>query len=330
MIIFLSLSLAAKETWTVDASRGDGHRVYGGQPVTGEDWGHTVALLADGEPICTGTLIAPKVVLSAAHCMGEGGPDAVSFGNDGATGQSIEVKSLHVYPDPNNTYDVAVLRLKHAAPVDHAVIALPCVLDQAFADGRNVTIVGFGATDKNDWNTRKNQVTTVVRDHDCSEINRFGCNSRVSPNGEFVAGKDGKDSCFGDSGGPVYVTQGGQPYLVGVTSRGATDDEDCGEGGVYVRADAVFGWIETQSGVTLDRPACDPGSDYDSGPEAESGEPGDQDLYDTGDSGGAWDTGGSWQSKDPGFLGCSSGGREGFGLAFIVGALLLLGRRQRA
>ena len=327
MVLMLSLSFAAKDSFDRPRAGGDEgvQRIYGGSPSPQGAWRHTVALTADGEAMCTGTLIAPQVVLTAAHCMGGGGPDAVSFGNNAEKGESVEVESMHLYPDPDWTYDVAVLRLKHAAPVAHVQLAMPCVMEK-FRDGDQVTVVGFGATEDDDWNVRKNEVTTIVRDHDCSDTNRFLCNQQVSPNGEFVAGKDGKDSCYGDSGGPVYYRTGGVDYLVGVTSRGATDHDDCGHGGVYVRPDAIFGWIEAQSGTTLDRPDCDDGSGQDKGPDANSGEPGDEGLYDTGGVE-TWDTGG-WGAIDPGFKGCSTGAPVGLGLTALLGGLVLLGRRS--
>ncbi len=344
MIIMLSMSFAGnkaeeQDNWRFETSDRE-ERIYGGEPSQNGAWEHTVALMSGGQPFCTGTLIAPRVVLSAAHCMGEGGPEAVSFGNNAGSGESIEVQSVYVYPNPNQSYDVAVLRLAGDASVAPATIALPCVLDEAFGDGQQVTVVGFGITETDEANTRKNEVVTSVRDHDCSRTNVFYCNARVSPGGEFVAGADGKDSCYGDSGGPVYVGHQGEHYLVGVTSRGATDDADCGHGGVYVRPDAIFGWIEAQSGTTLARPDCDDGSDYPDGPDSEEpGEGGDTGWdtgsWNTGDwDTGDWDTGakagldsGDWSGG--GFLGCSSVAPGGSGLALLVGGLLLVGRERR-
>src|SRR5688572_29645687 len=74
-----------------------------------------------------------------------------------------------------------------------------------------------------------------------------------------MAGGHGADSCFGDSGGPVYVdTEDGHGHaLLGVVSRGlALPAAPCGNGGVYVRVDKVISWIQSVTGRTLDRTTC--------------------------------------------------------------------------
>jgi hypothetical protein len=54
------------------------------------------------------------------------------------------------------------------------------------------------------------------------------------------------DSCFGDSGGPLYVPTEEGDYLVGLVSRGRSDvKRDCGDGGVYTLLSAHLGWIES-------------------------------------------------------------------------------------
>lgn len=53
--------------------------------------------------------------------------------------------------------------------------------------------------------------------------------------------KNGRGTCAGDSGGPVYIEQAGTWYLLGVTSRG---DFLCNDSGVYTNV-ATFGpWIQ--------------------------------------------------------------------------------------
>ena len=52
------------------------------------------------------------------------------------------------------------------------------------------------------------------------------------------------DSCYGDSGGPLYVPTEGGDFLVGLVSRGRSDvKRDCGDGGVYTLLSAYLPWI---------------------------------------------------------------------------------------
>ena len=58
------------------------------------------------------------------------------------------------------------------------------------------------------------------------------------------------DSCYGDSGGPLYVPTDEGDFLVGLVSRGRSDvHRDCGDGGVYTRLSAYLPWIETTAGA---------------------------------------------------------------------------------
>lgn len=57
------------------------------------------------------------------------------------------------------------------------------------------------------------------------------------------------DSCFGDSGGPLYVPTDEGDFLVGLVSRGRSDvKRDCGDGGVYTLLSAYLSWIRETAG----------------------------------------------------------------------------------
>jgi uncharacterized protein (TIGR03382 family) len=139
-------------------------------------------------------------------------------------------------------------------------------------------VVGFGLTTTAGVgdNTRLHQAKIGVTDADCT--NEPACESAVAPGGEFVAGGHGADACFGDSGGPVYITTTAGPALIGVVSRGIVSyGQPCGDGGVYVRADRVVDWIENVSGRLLKRVPCELPADGFADPE---------DLLDDGSDGG--------------------------------------------
>ena len=67
------------------------------------------------------------------------------------------------------------------------------------------------------------------------------------------------DSCYGDSGGPLYVPTDQGDFLVGLVSRGRSDvKRDCGDGGVYTLLSAHLSWIAAEAGAKF-QPRLDPG-----------------------------------------------------------------------
>lgn len=275
--------------------------VVGGSQSAAGRWPDTAGVVMGGYVGCTGTLIAPDVVLTAGHCIG--GITAVILDtNDYTTGgERIAVKSEHEYPSSWTTVDVGVLILAEESSVEPRVIARDCVLDELH-DGAPVTIVGYGATDiwGQQYGSKLMEADTTVNDHDCSDL-WSGCNASVSPGGEISAGGDGVDACYGDSGGPLYLQTSYGDFLVGVTSRSyANVWAPCEEGGIYGRPDAVLDWIEQKTGRTLAVPECeDGGSDGGSG--------------DGGSGGGSGDGGSGGGSGDGGSGGGSGGGGDDTG-----------------
>jgi secreted trypsin-like serine protease len=237
--------------------------VVGGTSVPAGEWPDAVAVLAS-DAMCTGTLIAPDVVLTAGHCI-ETHPVEVVVGSVELTkpgGMAIKVKSATAYPNWQNSYDVGVLVLDHAAPVAPRAIASACDVKEHLTAGAKVRVVGFGLTTKDGTgdNTRLHEAMLPVVDPMCTQDS--ACEPAVAPGGEFTAGGDGVDACFGDSGGPIYLDTTSGPALVGVVSRGeAVIGEPCGGGGVYVRADAVASWIEKTTHRKLTRSTCDAPAD---------------------------------------------------------------------
>jgi len=240
------------------AARAGAHRIVGGEVAPVGMWTDTVALFHGHTYLCSGTLITPDLVLTAGHCnLGLTG--AVVGAHDFTTdGERIAVDHVWEHPDSLSTYDVSVVRLAHHAAVLPRLIALDCIGHDFLEDGAPVTIAGFGATDElgGSQTTVLHQADTTLVDADCTDLTA-GCNPSVSPGGELIAGGDGIDTCNGDSGGPLYLRTPDGDFLLGVTSR-ATNDATrlCGDGGIYVRADAVADWIEQTTGETMDRPDC--------------------------------------------------------------------------
>jgi MYXO-CTERM domain-containing protein len=279
----------AEETSTIES------QIVGGSPVPEGKWRDVVAVIGESAT-CTGTLIAPDIVLTAGHCIDiepyEVRTDTIDYTG---VGDRIPVKWARAYPDWDRRYDIGVIMLEHVARGRHRKIAAACEAKRQLTEGAMVHLVGFGMTGIDGSNTLMREADVRIIDPTCTQDD--SCEPSVAPHGEFMAGGNGTDSCFGDSGGPVFVDTAEGPALIGVVSRGlAIPGSTCGDGGVYVRADKVVAWVQSVTGVSLDRTLCD-GSADDGGEEEETG-------------------------------GCSAGG-GGMGL----GAIALLGivrRRRRA
>ncbi|MBX3162440.1 MAG: trypsin-like serine protease [Deltaproteobacteria bacterium] len=245
--------------------------IVGGTEVPRGAWREVVAVLGRFGT-CTGTLIAPDVVLTAGHCIDaspyEVAVDTIDYAKPG--GQRIAVASARAYPDWQERYDVGILMLDHVALPRPATIAAACTAKRGLVEGAQVRAVGFGVTSPSgdDDNTALHEVELPVRDPACTTD--AACIAAIAPGGELIAGGRGRDSCFGDSGGPVFLDTAKGPVLAGVVSRGvANAPRPCGGGGIYVRADKVMTWVKRTTGRTFARSACDAGPADDGGADEE-------------------------------------------------------------
>ena len=234
--------------------------VVNGELVSSGDWEDAAAIYYGSWVECTGVLIAPTVVVTANHCL-ETRATAVRVGtnNYNSGGEKISVKSQEAYPGSWwNTYDMGVLILDEPAETEPRLIAQGCILDEYLENGAPVTVVGYGATDYygNNYDSKLREGFTTVDDYDCTEMP--GCLAKISPGGELGAGADDNVySCYGDSGGPLYLNTERGDFLIGTTSRSYDGvSVPCRDGGIYVRTDAVLDWIEDVTGVEIPLTTC--------------------------------------------------------------------------
>lgn len=233
-------------------------RVIGGAPVAAHDFPDCVAVGSEEQWGCTGTLVAPGVVVTAGHCADFA--TRVFFGHDvEKPGRVVRVGKRHRHPryHQGKHNDLMVLALREEVEgVPPRRIASGALVDRA-TDGR---VVGFGNTDPagSFGYGRKRQVDVPIASPRCAgtvdgfdDAISYGCDRGL----ELVAGRPllERDSCTGDSGGPFYVQDAKERWLLaGATSR-STDSalSTCGDGGIYVRLDKYREWIAGLPGVRL-------------------------------------------------------------------------------
>ncbi len=233
--------------------------IYGGERTAEGEFPSVVSFQAGGA-FCTGTVVAPRVVLTAAHCVSELPSAAdltVFFGSEAfLASQSVKAVEWGAHPDfcsssscGQEIHDLGylVLETDFVVPDYPAPIVTQGEWDETMQPGRPVTLVGFGEANNDPGASMRG--LGIKRKVDVTL-------ERLTPAGlEFFAGGEGKDTCVGDSGGPAFITlEDGSVRLAGILSRGS---DPCGEGGFYGIPYAGLCWVRDETGVNLLTDGCE-------------------------------------------------------------------------
>ncbi len=200
--------------------------------------------------LCTGTVIAPRVVLTAGHCTIGQDPGDLVVGvgpSAGAPTTQLAVAAVITYPGYGGADDLP-LGTDLGAIILAEDSGLPSVPlwsgDDANLVGNAVTLVGYGQTSASDLESSgtRQQVTLDVTSA-CSALVSFGDSTT--------------NACHGDSGAPLLVSgDGGVASVAAIVSYG--DPIACAKPTRAVRLDRYASWIASVLSGTarVDGGAC--------------------------------------------------------------------------
>jgi secreted trypsin-like serine protease len=230
-ILFLATSYSALSLNGVKDSEDKREgRIINGREARPFAYPFTVSLQQNGKHFCGGTLLDKETVLTAAHCTDEYPNDVLtvnikrhdlSLDPTEEGGQSIKVSRQTRHPgydDDTLVNDIAIWKLENPIAVPVSFVTLD---DGNFANQVDMPAEATGWGRINSYNNEspsrlQHTILPIYNNQQCSK----GYDSEISPETQVCAGySEGVSAvCNGDSGGPLFITQGNNAIQIGVAS----------------------------------------------------------------------------------------------------------------
>jgi secreted trypsin-like serine protease len=242
-----------------DADQANDQRIVGGTAAKLADNPWQIAIVSARIPtntmgqFCGGSIIGPRWVATAAHCVDSGTKPsqiAILTGTESLVTGGTRVPATQIIVHPKwdtKTHDFDIALVEVGADLGGTPIVGDTFANEHSTSLR-VRLTGWGRTSMSTSAGSK-----VLQGVEVPYVTRATCNKPASYDGDITGNmicvglaQGGADSCQGDSGGPATAMIGDSRRLVGIVSWG----EDCAlkdKYGVYTRV-ANFGpWVTTQT-----------------------------------------------------------------------------------
>ncbi len=208
--------------------------IVGGAAPSNDGVGRSVVTIVGSRGnFCTGSLIAPTLVLTVAHCVQPGAEYKILEYGAQQKPELRDVRSVAVHPGFNletmlahrATADLALLWLQNPArDKTPSMLGAPSL---PLEPGARFTIAGVGVTVRGDGRSGG-----VIRAANLIATGKPGTLQirLIDPDGQGT--RAGLGACTGDSGAPVFEDQHGTAVIVGVVSWSTGPNGSAGCGGL--------------------------------------------------------------------------------------------------
>jgi len=241
----------------------DGSRIIGGYSAGTTRFKYIVSMKDRIGHFCGGSLIAPDVVLTAAHCQG-GSYDVYVNHPKLNTNSGQKMSKKKELPHPNydsrgTNNDFMLVFLNSEVNMNQASLVRLNSNSNFPVNNAQVTVMGFGDTDPRDsvskLSNELNRVeVNIISNSDCEDSEgridgAYDNYFNQITSSMICARRNSRDACQGDSGGPLVrlgnMADGSGDTQVGIVSWGV-GCADPNFPGVYARVSSAFNWISKE------------------------------------------------------------------------------------